>query len=94
MFGELPLGLPLRLFVFLFFSLLFLPVPFGSWHAFRILFRDASGGFGKAQIVRAILSTPSVHRDLRRARAIVVGIGLFYLALMAAWIWYADSRGI
>lgn len=95
-FGERPLGLPLRLFIFLFFSLLFLPVPFASWHGFLILFRNAAegGGFGKPEIVRAILSTPSVHKDLRRSRRIVVATGIFYLALMAAWIWYADSRGI
>ncbi len=96
-FGESPLGLPLRLFVILFFTLLSVPIPIGVWHTYRILFRAASeggGGFSKHEIIASLLRTPSSHPDLRRSRRIVLGVGAFYLALMFGWLAYANARGI
>ena len=43
-FGESPLGMPLRLFAGLYFTVLFLPLPFAAWHGFKILFRGALPG--------------------------------------------------
>ena len=95
-FGERPLGMPLRLFVALFFTLLSVPIPVGAWHSYRILFRAASEGrgFSKQEIIMSLLRTPSSHPDLRRSRRIVLGVGTFYLALMFGWIAYAAARGI
>ncbi len=95
-FGNRPFGLPLPLFVVLFFTLLSVPLPFGVWHAYRILFRGASEGIGfsKHEIIRSLLRTPSFHPDLRRSRYIVLGVGTFYLLLMFGWIAYAAVRGI
>ena len=95
-FGERPLGMPLRLFVALFFTLLSVPIPVGAWHSYRILFRAASEGrcFFKQEIIMSLLRTPSSHPELRISRRIVIGVGAFYLALMFGWIAYAAARGI
>lgn len=95
-FGERPLGLPLRLFLVLYFTVLSIPVPVGVWHLYRILFRAASegAGFSKQDILRSLLQTPSVHVDLRRSRRIVLGVAAFYVSLMVGWIAYASARGI
>lgn len=95
-FGERPLGLPLRLFVILFFTMLSVPIPIGVWHSYRILFRAASEGRGlsKHELIASLLRTPSSHPDLRRSRRVVLGVGAFYLALMFGWIAYAAVRGI
>ena len=95
-FGERPLGMPLRLFVALFFTLLSVPIPVGAWHSYRILLRAASEGrcFSKQEIIMSLLRTPSSHPELRRSRRIVLGVGSFYLALMFGWIAYAAARGI
>lgn len=95
-FGERPLGMPLRLFVILFFTLLSVPFPVGVWHTYRILFRAASEGIGfsKHEIIASLLRTPSAHPDLRRSCRIVLGVGAYYLALMFGWIAYAAVRGL
>ena len=95
-FGEHPLGLHLRLFLVLFFTLLSTPLPIGVWHAYRILFRGAAegAGFSEHEIWRSLMVTPSSHPDLRRSRRIVLGVGAFYLALLVGWIAYAAVLGI
>lgn len=95
-FGERPLGLPLRLFIGIFFSLLMIPLPFAAWHGFRILFRHASegGSLGQVAMVRSIFTTAKIHPDLRRSQIVVLTIVGFYLILMFGWAIYADSRGI
>ena len=95
-FGERPLGIPLRLFVGIFVSLLMIPFPFAAWHGYRIVFRHASegGGLGQVAMVRSIFTTAKIHPDLKRSQVIVVTIVAFYLILMFGWAIYADSRGI
>lgn len=95
-FGQSPLGLPLRAFLVLFFTLLCIPLPVGILHMYRILFRAAAegGGFSKSDILRSLLRTADSHADLRRSRRIVLGVFAFYVALMAGWIGYAAMRGI
>lgn len=95
-FGEKPLGLPLRLFIGIFFSLLMIPLPFAAWHGYRIIFRHASegGSLGQVALVRSILTTAKIHPELKRSQVIVLTIIAFYLALIFGWAIYADSRGI
>ncbi len=95
-FGERPLGMPVRLFVGLLSTLCFLPTPVAALHLYRLVFRAAGqgGGFGKGDILRAVFVMGSTEVDLRTSQRIVVGIGLFYLLLMIAWISYASYRGI
>ena len=94
-FGESPFGLPLRLFLVLLFTALLLPLPIAAWHSFRIIFRSASegGGFGKGDILQALWRIPLRHQDLKHSRFVSLAVAAFYLALMVAWIWYADSHG-
>ena len=95
-FGERPLGLPVRLFVVLLSTLCFVPTPVAALHLYRLVFRAAGqgGGLGKTDILRAVFVTGSTEVDLRTSQRIVVGIGLFYLLLLIAWIGYASYRGI
>lgn len=95
-FGELPLGLPLRVFLWLFFTILLIPLPFAACHGFRILFRHASegGGLGQIRMIRALFTAPSRHSELRRSQIIVISIIAFYLVLMFGWAIYAETRGI
>lgn len=95
-FGPRPLGLPLPLFVWAYFTVLSIPLPFAAWHAFRILFRGAAEGtgFGRGDILRSLIVTPTRHADLRRSRRIVLGIAAFYVALMAGWIAYASAYDV
>lgn len=95
-FGEKPLGLPLRVFIGVFFSVLMIPLPFAAWHGYRILFRHASegGSLGQVAMVRSLFTATKIHPELKRSQVIVLAIITFYLALMFGWAFYADSRGI
>ena len=95
-FGESPLGLPLRLFLWMLITIVLLPLPIAAWHGYQIIFRFLAGGgrLSKLNMVRALVKTPAEHEDLRRSRNIVLGIFAFYVGLIVAWIVYADSHGL
>ena len=95
-FGPTMWALPTPVFVGLIVTGLYLPVPWFAWHANGIVLRgrDLGMSLDKLGILHMFLTIGRRAPELRRSQAVVaVGIG-YFIALVAAWIWYADSRGI
>ena len=94
--GDTPLGIPLPFFLVLLITLLFLPFPFAAWHLYSVIFRELAarampfeGGDSTSLLAD---NSDSFHR--KRSLMIVMCTAAFYIALMVAWIVYAESHGL
>ena len=81
-FGDNPLGLPLKLFIGLMFSVLYVPVIIAAWQFYRIAYLKYHGEWS------------GIHQDVKRARFIIKATIVFYALLFIAWIWYAEANDI
>lgn len=91
-FGASPLGLPIKLFVVLFFTFLYLPVPFAALHFYRLLFRSMTG-HGETETVEelnTLREMPPACPERRKSRCIVLSTIAFYALLIVFWILYAE----
>lgn len=87
--GEQPMGMPVWLFTWLVFSILFIPAPFGLHHFLRCL--SAEQVIGNYAAYQAILKDDPDLRRSRRTAGIVLG---FYVLLLLGWITFATWKGI
>jgi hypothetical protein len=95
-FGATPFGLPVSLIVSGAVAILFLPFAIALHHFMLIAERAALDGnsLGKIGLLAYAVSVGHRHPELRRSQLISL-FGLVYFVLVcAAWIAYADSRGI
>lgn len=92
-FGAEPLGLPVWLVVSFAEIALFAPYFWVFPHLMRIVMaHHAQGGsLSRAGIVLAVAQAGPAWR---RSRNIVIAGFVYFVALMAAWIAFAESRGI
>lgn len=95
-FGTTPFRLPVVLVVAVAVAILFLPFALALHHFMLIAERAAMDGssLGKIGLLAYAISVGQRHPELRRSQRISL-FGLVYFVLVcAAWIAYADSRGI
>jgi hypothetical protein len=95
-FGPSPFGLPVLLVVAGAVAVLFLPFALALHHFMLIAERAAMDGssLGKIGLLAYAMGVGQRHPELRQSQFISL-FGLVYFVLVcAAWIVYADSRGI
>lgn len=88
-FGNAPLGVPVVLVVSIAEVVLFAPYFWVVPHLMRIA--SESGSFSKLAIIIAVARAGPARR---RSQLIVIAGFVYFVALVAAWIAYAASRGI
>ena len=95
-FGPTAFGLPTPAVAGIVVTVLSLPGPWFAWHGMGIVLRGQDLGMplGTLGILRMFLTVGHRIPELRRAQFIVAGGFLYFLALMVAWIWYADAHGL
>ncbi len=92
-FGAAPFGLPVGLVVSLAELVLFAPLFWVFVHLMRIVM-DAQKRGGSLSKLGIMLAVARAGPEWRRSQTIVVAGFVYFVALMAAWILFADSRGI
>jgi hypothetical protein len=95
-FGAAPFGLPVALVVAGAVALVFLPLVLALHHVVLIAERAAMDGrsLGKIGLLAYAAGVGQRHPELRRSQRISL-LGLIYFVLVcAAWIAYADAKGI
>lgn len=95
-FGAAPFGLPVALVVAGAVALAFLPFALALHHVMLIAEQAAADGssLGKIGLLAYAVSVGQRHPGLRRSQLISL-CGLVYFVLVcAAWIAYADAKGI
>jgi hypothetical protein len=95
-FGPSPFGLPVSLAVAGAVAILFLPFALALHHFMLIAERAVMDGrsLGKIGLLAYAIGVGQRHPELRRSQFVSL-FGLVYFVLVcAAWIVYADSRGI
>lgn len=95
-FGAAPFGLPVALVVAAVVALVLLPFALALHHFMLIAERAALDGssLGKIGLLAYALDVGKRHPELRRSQRMAL-FGLVYFVLVcAAWIAYADARGI
>lgn len=95
-FGPTSLGMPTPICIALIVSLLYLPVPWFVWHAMEIVLRGKELGMplGSLGIVLMFLTIGRRVPGLRGSQAVVAAGFCYFVTLLAAWIYYADARGL
>jgi hypothetical protein len=95
-FGTVPSGLPIAIVVATAVAVLFLPFAYAVHH-FMLLAEQALAegrGVSKTELLSYAITVGQRRPELRRSQIIALG-GLFYFVLIcAAWIIYADAKGI
>jgi hypothetical protein len=92
-FGPTPLGLPVMLVVSLAGVALFAPYFWVFPHLMRLVMDRYARG-GSLSKIGIVLAVAQAGPEGRRSRIIVVAGLVYFVALMAAWIAFADSRGV
>jgi hypothetical protein len=87
LWGDAPLGLPLRLAVAVGVSVLYAPFFFVARHAAPFL----RPGDDEVDVLVHLVKAPSHHR---RSRLVMVAAICYLLALLAGWIAYTSFRGV
>ncbi len=95
-FGPSIRGLPTPLAVTLAVTLVYLPIPWFLWHGVEIFLRGRDAGLplGHLGIFYTLLTIGRSQPELRRSQVIAIGGLCYFVAVMAAWIYYADARGL
>ena len=95
-FGPTVDGLPTPVMAAVVVTLLYLPVPWIAWHGMEIVLRarDAGMPLGHLGIFYTLFTIGRHMPELRRSQAVAIGGFLYFIAVVAAWIWYADAHGL
>jgi hypothetical protein len=77
-------------------TLLYLPAPWIAWHGMEIMLRGRDLGMpiGKLGIFYTLFTIGNRIPELRRSQVIAICGFVYFIAVMAAWIYYADSHGL
>lgn len=90
-FGARPLGLPIRWFVWGLFTVVYLPMPWVTWHTMRLVFHATETGMHPKHMS---LTDSSESPELNDSRKALRG-GLYYVGgLLVVWLIYTTVRGI
>ncbi len=95
-FGSAPLGLPVTPVVAGVVAVLFLPFAL-ALHHFMLIAERAAVDRHSASKIGLLIYAASVgqrHPELRRSQLISLAGLLYFVLVCAAWIIYADSKGI
>ncbi len=108
--GPAPYGVQQRLFIFLWITVICLPLPFGFYHvakAVRLMKREVSRMQLKEHIanyvipfrsvinyIRRLLSNAGVSADLKRSKLITLALIVYLMVIAIGWILWAESKGI
>jgi hypothetical protein len=95
-FGAAPFGLPVTPVVAAAMAVLFFPFALALHHFVLIAERAAADGhgLGKIGLLAYAASVGQRHPELRRSQLISLAGLLYFVSVCAAWIFYADSKGI
>jgi hypothetical protein len=95
-FGPKAFGLPIALVAAGAVAILFLPFTLAVHHFMRIAERAAAEGhgLGKIGLLAYAAGVGQRHPDLRRSQLMSLAGLVYFVVLCAAWIAYADARGI
>jgi hypothetical protein len=95
-FGEYVLGIPILAFHVLIMTLIFIPFPFVSLSFLRIVLTMAAEdrGMGGMSIIINIFTIAKRHPHLKKSSMVCICGLLFYVLIVIAWIWYAETKGI
>jgi hypothetical protein len=94
-FGQ-PFGLPTQVFVIVFFTLLYLPIPWFLWHSSRIIqyaARDKVVPY-PFMLIRYFLKSDARHPELQTSKRICYVGMLYVIGVVASWIVYCSALGI
>lgn len=95
-FGGRPFGLPVTLVVALTEAFLLLPFVVAIHHFTRIAEQAARDGhgIGKFGLLAYTMTAGQRHPHLRRSQVFSLMGLIYFVALCAAWIVYADMKGL
>lgn len=95
-FGAAPFGFPVVPVVAAAMAVLFLPFVFALHHFMLIAERAAVDGhsIGKIGLLSYAASVGRRHPELRRSQRISLAGLAYFVLVCAAWIVYADAKGI
>ena len=95
-FGEYPFGFPVTHVVAVGQCLMLLPFAYSIYHFMYIAHRAAEEGrsLGTFGLLSYAATVGKCHPDLRRSQVISLLGLIHFVAVCAAWIIYADMRGI
>ena len=95
-FGPTLWGLPMPAVVGCVVAGLFLPVPWFGWHAMEIVLhaRELGMPLGKLGIFYTLLTIGRWVPTLRRSQLVIAAGLVYFVAVVAVWIWYATVRGL
>jgi hypothetical protein len=95
-FGPKAFGLPIALVAAAAVAILFLPFTLAVHHFMQIAERAAAEGhsLGKIGLLAYAASVGQRHPDLRRSQLMSLAGLVYFIVLCAAWIAYADARGL
>lgn len=95
-FGETPFGLPVTHVVAMGQGVLLLPFAYSIHHFMHIAHRAGAEGLslGTFGLLSYAVSVGKRHPELRRSQVISLFGLIYFVAICAAWIIYADTRGI
>ena len=95
-FGPKAFGLPITLVAAGAVAILFLPFTLAVHHFMRIAERAAAEGhgLGKIGLLAYAAGVGQRHPDLRRSQLMSLAGLVYFVVLCAAWIAYADAKGI
>lgn len=95
-FGSTPLGFPVPLVVAVAQAILLLPFAFALHHFMRIAGQAAREGHGAGIVDLLVFATSAGqrHPELRRSQIFSLAGLVYFVVLCAAWIVYADIKGI
>lgn len=73
---------------------LFLPIiPFGM-HLMKLALAKGNHGSGKAHLILSVIDIPNDRPELKVSQKVVILGALYFFTLMAAWIIFAETKGI
>jgi hypothetical protein len=95
-FGAVPFGIPCRWFVIGLLAVVLAPVPLVFWHLGVVFSRRQQDATGMCRYSRLlwVLYGAWQQRDIRLSYAISIIGQVYFILVVAAWIWYATSHGL
>ncbi len=95
-FGPTLWGLPMPAVVVCIVCVVFLPVSWVGWHAMDIMMqaRDLGMPIGKLGIFYTLLTIGRRLPALRRSQIVVAAGLVYFVVIVAAWIWYATVHDL
>lgn len=95
-FGFVVAGLPAPVLAAMIVTLLYLPAPWIVWHGLEIVLRGREAGMplGHLGIFYTLFTIGRHLPELRGSQRVAIGGFFYFVAIIAAWIWYADAHGL